>query len=64
MGGEEFSLEGADGERVVILEKLCQSNGFMFINNINITEMDLAGGSDLKESGKCILANNNQQWIK
>ena len=43
----------------VILEKLCQSNGFMFINKKNITEMDFAtDGLYLKESGKCMLANN------
>ena len=43
----------------VILKKLCRSNWFMFINNSDITEMDLADdGLHLKESGKCILANN------
>ena len=43
----------------VILGKLCQSNGFMFINKKNITEMDFAtDGLHLKESGKCMLANN------
>ena len=43
----------------VILEKLCQSNRFIFINNSNITEMGLADDDlHLKESGKCILANN------
>ena len=43
----------------VILEKLCQSNGFILINNSNIAEMDLENdGLHLKESGECILANN------
>ena len=43
----------------VIWEKLCQSNGFMFINNSNITEMDFADdGLHLKESGKYILTDN------
>ena len=43
----------------VISETLSQSNGIIFINNSNRTEIDLADdGLHLRESEKCILANN------
>ena len=43
----------------LILENLYQSNGFIFTNNSNITEMDLLDDDlHLKESRKFILANN------
>ena len=61
-GGSKIFFRGGrrvDGKRVAIKEKLCQSNGNMFIN-INIREMDLADDLHLKESGTCILANNSQ----
>lgn len=42
-----------------ILGKLCLSNRFLFINNSNITEVNLRDdGSYLKEGGKCLFTSN------